>query len=77
MVTAGGLLFTATTRDAELRAFDSKTGEEVWKAELPVPAQAAPMTYTIGGRQFVVIADGGHGTFRTAQSDVLIAFALN
>ncbi len=76
MVTAGGLLFTAGTREAVLRAFDAKTGEEVWRGALPVPAQSTPMTYMADGRQFVVIAVGGHGLFRTAQGDAVMAFAL-
>ncbi len=77
IVTAGGLVFTAATGEPLIQAFDAATGEQVWQAPLPVPAQATPMTYTIRGRQFVVIAAGGHGTFRTPQGDSLIAFALD
>jgi quinoprotein glucose dehydrogenase len=76
IVTAGGLVFTAATREPLLRAFDAKTGEELWQGQLPVPAQSTPMTYSAEGRQFVVIAAGGHGTFGTAQGDSLVAFAL-
>jgi quinoprotein glucose dehydrogenase len=56
--------------------FDQSSGKELWEGKLPVPAQAMPMTYSIDGRQFVVIADGGHGLFETAQGDSLIAYAL-
>jgi quinoprotein glucose dehydrogenase len=76
IVTAAGLVFSAGTRDPYLRAFDKSNGKELWEGKLPVPAQATPMTYSIDGRQFVVIADGGHGLFETAQSDSLIAYAL-
>ena len=76
MVTAGGLLFSAGTREPMLRAYDSSTGKELWKAELPVPAQATPMSYSVHGRQFVVLAAGGDGLWGTPQGDAVIAFAL-
>ncbi len=76
IATAGGLLFTAATSQPLLRAIDKATGEEVWAGALPVPAQSTPMTYTINGRQFVVIAAGGHGGLGTPLSDSLVAFAL-
>ena len=67
MVTAGGLVFSAGTREPLLRAYDARTGEELWRGSLPVPAQATPMTYEVGGRQFVVIAAGGSGLWGTEQ----------
>jgi quinoprotein glucose dehydrogenase len=76
IVTAGGLVFTAASQEPFLRAFDSATGEEVWKGSMPVPSQATPMSYTINGKQFIVIADGGHYAFGTTQSDGVLAFAL-
>jgi quinoprotein glucose dehydrogenase len=76
IVTAGGLVFAAGTRQPYLRAFDKTTGKELWKATLPAPAQATPMTYSVDGRQFVVIAAGGHGLFNTAQGDAVVAYAL-
>jgi glucose dehydrogenase len=76
MVTAGGLLFSAGTREPLLRAYDAATGEELWKGDLPVPAQATPMTYQVHGRQFVVIAAGGSGLWGTEQGDAVVAFAL-
>ena len=76
IVTASGLVFTAASEQPLLRAFNAATGEEVWDGALPVPAQSTPMSYTIGDRQFVVIAAGGHGTFGTPVSDALVAFAL-
>jgi quinoprotein glucose dehydrogenase len=76
MVTAGGLVFTAATIDPVLRAFDSETGKELWSYELPAGGQATPMTYAIGGRQYVVIAAGGHGKLGSKQGDYVMAFRL-
>jgi quinoprotein glucose dehydrogenase len=77
IVTAGGLVFSAGTREPLLRAYDAATGEELWKGELPVPAQATPMTYEVDGRQYVVIAAGGNGLWGTPTGDSVVAFALN
>ena len=77
IVTGGGLVFTAATKEPYLRAFDSKSGRELWKGHLPVPAQSTPMTYLIDGKQYVVICAGGHGLLRTQLGDSVIAFALN
>ncbi len=76
MVTAGGLVFTAAAMDTYFRAFDIETGKELWKSELPASAQATPMTYTLGGKQFVVICAGGHGKLATKQGDAVVAFTL-
>ena len=76
MVTAGGLVFTAAAMDNYLRAFDSNNGQEVWMYELPAGGQATPMTYVINGKQYVVIAAGGHGKLGTKQGDYVLAFAL-
>jgi quinoprotein glucose dehydrogenase len=75
-VTAGGLVFTAASEEPLLRAFDSSTGEELWMGALPVPAQATPMTYTYKGKQYIVIAAGGHGLFGTQTGDAVVAYAL-
>jgi quinoprotein glucose dehydrogenase len=76
MVTAGGIVFTAAAMDNYLRAFDSETGKEIWKYQLPAGGQATPMTYTLGGKQYLVIAAGGHGKLGTKQGDYAIAFTL-
>src|SRR4029453_10534688 len=72
----GDLVFIAAAMDEALRAFDIDTGKLLWKGELPASAQAPPMTYRIGGRQFVVIAAGGHGKLGTKMGDAVVAFAL-
>jgi quinoprotein glucose dehydrogenase len=80
IVTAGGLVFIAgTIMDPSFRAFDVESGKEIWKAELPATGGATPMTYQTraGGKQFVVIAAGGHpGVDEEKQSDEIIAFAI-
>lgn len=76
VVTAGGLVFLAAAMDDKLRAFDAETGKEVWAGQLPASAQAAPMTYAINGKQFVVICAGGHGKLGTKMGDHVMAFAL-
>ena len=75
IVTAGGLVFIAASRDEHFRAFDRKTGRELWKAQLPAAGYATPATYSVNGRQFVVIACGG-GKIGTRSSDAYVAFAL-
>ena len=76
MVTAGGLVFIAAGMDTYLRGFDVETGKELWKAELPASAQAAPMTYQVNGKQYLVICAGGHGKLGTKMGDSVVAFAL-
>jgi quinoprotein glucose dehydrogenase len=77
IVTAAGLVFVAGTMDSFLRAFDIDTGRELWKGALPASGHATPMTYQIGGRQFVVIAAGGHAKITEEHvGDALVAFAL-
>ena len=76
MSTAGHVFFIGATADNYLRAFSTDTGQQLWEARLPAGGQATPMTYEAGGRQFVVIAAGGHGSFGTRLGDYVIAYAL-
>ena len=78
IITAGGLVFIAAAMDNYLRAFDVETGAELWKGRLPAGGQALPMTYRLrpDGKQFVVIAAGGHGKLGTQLGDALVAFTL-
>jgi quinoprotein glucose dehydrogenase len=78
IITAGGLIFIAAAMDNFLRAYDIETGKELWRGQLPAGGQATPMTYSVsrGGKQFVVIAAGGHGRLGTKPGDYVVAFAL-
>ena len=61
-----------------LRAFDTASGEELWRGRLPAAGHATPMTYRLSsqGRQYVVVAAGGHGILGSAVGDSVVAFAL-
>jgi quinoprotein glucose dehydrogenase len=74
-VTAGGLIFTGAM-DAYLRAFDAKSGAELWQGRLPVPGVANPMSYLWKGEQYVAIAAGGHSEAGTSIGDSVVAFRL-
>lgn len=75
VVTAGGVIFIAASKDEYFRAFDKTTGEELWKYKLPAGGYATPSVYEINGRQYVVIACGG-GKMGTPSGNSYIAFAL-
>jgi quinoprotein glucose dehydrogenase len=77
IVTSSGLVITAGAEDLWLRVFDSVTGKELMKVPLPFPAVATPMTYTLDGRQYIIVAAGGHGDGTVPLGDSLMAFAVN
>jgi quinoprotein glucose dehydrogenase len=76
IVTAGGVVFIGATADNYIRAFDVNNGKQLWQARLPAGGQATPMSFSIDGRQYIVIAAGGHGSFGTKLGDYVIAYAL-
>jgi quinoprotein glucose dehydrogenase len=77
VVTAGGLLFIgATVFDQKFHAYDSHTGELLWETELPFSGLATPATYSINGKQYVVIAAGGGQSSRKQSGGLYVAFAL-
>ena len=75
VVTKGGLLFIAATRDAKIRAFNKRTGSLLWEYKLPFAGYATPAVYMVNGRQYLVIACGG-GKMKTRSGDAYVAFAL-
>jgi quinoprotein glucose dehydrogenase len=75
LVTKGGLIFIAGTKDEKIRAFDKTSGKVLWEAKLPAAGYATPATYSIEGRQYVVIACGG-GKIGCKSGDSYVAFAL-
>ncbi|MEQ1931683.1 MAG: pyrroloquinoline quinone-dependent dehydrogenase [Parvularculaceae bacterium] len=76
LATKGGVLFIGAAMDSYLRAFNSATGAELWSSKLPAGGQAGPMSYEWKGRQFVVIAAGGHSDIGAKRGDSVVAYAL-
>ena len=75
VVTAGGVVFIAATKDEKFRAFNATNGDLLWETNLPAGGYATPATYEVDGRQYVVISCGG-GKMGTAPGDIYMAFAL-
>ena len=75
VVTAGGLVFIAATSDSKIRAFNKRTGQLLWEADLPASGFATPAVYNVSGKQYLVIACGG-GKLKTKSGDAYVAFAL-
>jgi quinoprotein glucose dehydrogenase len=75
VVTAGGLVFIAATKDDMMRAFGKSTGKLLWQYKLPAAGFATPAMYQIDGKQYLVIACGG-GKLGTKSGDSYVAFAL-
>lgn len=78
IMTASGLIFLGATTDNYIRAYDTQSGKVLWRHRLPAGGQATPMTYRLrkDGRQYVVIAAGGHRFLGTTVGDTLVAYAL-
>jgi quinoprotein glucose dehydrogenase len=77
VVTGSGLIFIGATADERFRALDLRTGETLWTVETPTSSMATPMTYEVDGRQYVVIASGGHmWLYGSGVDDYLVAYAL-
>jgi len=76
LITAGGVAFYSGAMDNYLRAYDVTTGRKLWQSRLPAGGQATPMTYRVNGKQMVVVAAGGHGSFGTTLGDAVVAYAL-
>lgn len=75
LVTKGGVIFIAATKDEKIRAFDKATGKVLWEAPLPAAGYATPATYVVNDKQYVVIACGG-GKIGSKSGDTYVAFAL-
>ena len=72
VVTAGGLVFIAATKDGKIRAFNKRNGQLLWEAKLPAPGFATPAVYEMGGREYLVVACGG-GKLGTKSGDAYVA----
>ncbi|MEM9723690.1 MAG: PQQ-binding-like beta-propeller repeat protein, partial [Bacteroidota bacterium] len=76
IVTKGGLVFIAATKDERFRAFDKRSGKVLWEYQMPAAGYATPATYKVNGKQYVVIAAGGGGKPGTKRGDSYLAFTL-
>ena len=78
LITAGGLVFHAGTRELALRAHDIETGEVLARFEIPAGLHGGPISYKLrpDGKQYLVIAPGGHVGLRSKQGDYVIAYTL-
>ncbi|GAB3929517.1 pyrroloquinoline quinone-dependent dehydrogenase [Larkinella terrae] len=76
IATAGGLVFVAASLDGHFRAFKTSDGSLQWEVPLPAGGQATPMTYQLNGKQYVVIAAGGHAKLGTKLGDYVVAYQL-
>ncbi len=77
VATRSGLIFLAATTDQYIRAIDGKTGRTLWESHLPAGGNATPLTYLgADGRQYIVVAAGGHGGLQSRNGDQIDAFAL-
>ncbi|HLX43929.1 MAG TPA: pyrroloquinoline quinone-dependent dehydrogenase [Bryobacteraceae bacterium] len=77
IVTAGGVVFIAATKDRAFRAFDVDTGKVLWQTELHAAGHATPATYAVKGKQYVVLAAGGGSIAESPSGDEYVAFALS
>ncbi len=75
VVTAGGLLFIAASKDGKFRAYNKANGNLLWETDLPAPGYATPSVYELNGKQYIVIACGG-GKMKSKSGDSYVAFAL-
>lgn len=76
IVTAGGLVFIGAAMDERMHAFDKATGKLLWEFQMEAGGYATPATYSIAGKQFVLIAAGGGGKPGTKAGNKYYAFAL-
>lgn len=75
IVTAGGLIFIAASKDGKFRVFDKLNGKLLWETDLPTAGYATPSTYMVNGIQYVVVSCGG-GRLGAAKGDQIVAFKL-
>jgi quinoprotein glucose dehydrogenase len=75
--TETGVVFVGASLEPYLRAFETRTGKELWKGPLPTSARATPLIYmSERGRQMVAIAAGGHDVAQSKLDTKLVVFAL-
>jgi len=76
VATSTGILFIGAAKDGYIRAYDSRTGKELWRDSLPGGGQATPAVYSVGGTEYLVISAGGTAALQTKLGTTLVAYAL-
>lgn len=76
MVTSTGILFIGATRDSFFHAYDVRSGELLWRMQMPGGVHSVPVTYTVDGRQYVVVSAGGSPSVGSRTSTKMVALAL-
>jgi quinoprotein glucose dehydrogenase len=76
LVTKTGIVFIGATKDNLFQAYDIRNGDLLWRRELPGGGGSAPISYTVAGKQYVVIHAGGNGAIRSRFSTKMVAYAL-
>jgi glucose dehydrogenase len=76
IATAGGLVFVGATDDARFRAFDAKTGKELWKFNCGAGVNAPAVSYMVGGKQYIAVAAGGNNQIDAKRGNSVFVFAL-
>jgi quinoprotein glucose dehydrogenase len=74
--TAGGVTFIGATLDRKVRAFDSRTGEELWSDHLPTTTHSFPLIYRAGGYDYVLFVTGGHTLLKSKAGDWVFAYRV-
>ncbi|MGH9563044.1 MAG: hypothetical protein ACRD3S_16450, partial [Terracidiphilus sp.] len=77
LITGSGLSFIGAAPDHYFRAFNVRTGQELWRTDMPTAGTATPMSYEVGGHQFVVIMAGGSVYLHSKPGDYVLAYSLD
>ena len=76
MATAGGLTFTGEA-NGRFDAFDSATGAQLWKFQAGAGVNAPPSSYTVDGKQYIVVGAGGNAQINSKRGNSIVSFALS
>jgi alcohol dehydrogenase (cytochrome c) len=75
LATAGGLVFTGEG-NGFFKAYDAATGAELWRFQAGAGVNAPPSSYTVDGKQYIVVAAGGNTQVDYKRGNAVIAFTL-
>ena len=75
LATAGGLVFTGEG-NGQFKAYDAETGSVLWTFQAGAGVNAPPSSYTVDGKQYIVVAAGGNTQLNYKRGNNIIAFTL-